>query len=166
MAAAAMHAHLPSTGGLPILGSNSPTCPGSAANERKEEEKAFVADFQNNPRPLSPRLIVEDPKNKRLGVSSKDLGLQDFELLKTLGTGRSIVVMRCLQEPCQVGLITCFSGTFARVWLARLAKPSKEDQDKVFALKILRKIDSKPNSLLPLQWDSETDYSTFLQLSA
>ena len=32
-------------------------------------------------------------------------------------------------------------GTFARVWLARLAKPADEDKDKVFALKILRKTD-------------------------
>lgn len=34
-------------------------------------------------------------------------------------------------------------GTFARVWLARLANPAIEDKDKVFALKILRKTDSK-----------------------
>ena len=32
-------------------------------------------------------------------------------------------------------------GTFARVWLARLATPGKEDTKKVFALKILRKVD-------------------------
>ena len=35
-------------------------------------------------------------------------------------------------------------GTFARVWLARLANPMHEDKDKVFALKILRKVDGKP----------------------
>ena len=34
-------------------------------------------------------------------------------------------------------------GTFARVWLARLAQPADEDKDKVFALKILRKTDGK-----------------------
>jgi protein kinase A len=30
-------------------------------------------------------------------------------------------------------------GTFARVWLVRLANPSEEDRDKVYALKVLRK---------------------------
>jgi protein kinase A len=33
------------------------------------------------------------------------------------------------------------TGTFARVWLAQLANPSKGDENKVFALKILRKVD-------------------------
>jgi protein kinase A len=33
------------------------------------------------------------------------------------------------------------SGTFARVWLVRLKDASKDDYDKVFALKILRKVD-------------------------
>jgi len=89
MAAAAMHAHLPSTGGIPILGSNAPARSGSASGERREKEKAFIAKFDNDPRPLSPKLIADDPKNKKLGVSSKSLRLQDFELLKTLGTGKS-----------------------------------------------------------------------------
>jgi len=34
-------------------------------------------------------------------------------------------------------------GTFARVWLVKLRTPVVEDQDKVFALKVLRKVDSK-----------------------
>jgi len=33
------------------------------------------------------------------------------------------------------------AGTFARVWLVRLANAKKGDEDKVFALKILRKTD-------------------------
>jgi protein kinase A len=37
--------------------------------------------------------------------------------------------------------LTCV-GTFARVWLVRLANPSEEDRDKVFALKVLRKAES------------------------
>lgn len=86
-AAAAIHAHLPSTGGLPILGSNAPVR--SGPGESREEEKAFIAQFDNDPRSLSPRLIAEDPKNKKLGMSSKTLRLQDFELLKTVGTGMS-----------------------------------------------------------------------------
>lgn len=32
-------------------------------------------------------------------------------------------------------------GTFARVWLVRLANPRPEDRDKVFALKVLRKVE-------------------------
>jgi hypothetical protein len=32
-------------------------------------------------------------------------------------------------------------GTFARVWLVRLANARPEDRDKVFALKVLRKVD-------------------------
>ena len=40
------------------------------------------------------------------------------------------------------------SGTFARVWLARLANPRQEDDAKVFALKVLRKVDGKANCLL------------------
>jgi hypothetical protein len=32
-------------------------------------------------------------------------------------------------------------GTFARVWLAKLANPQNGDENKVFALKILRKVD-------------------------
>jgi hypothetical protein len=35
-------------------------------------------------------------------------------------------------------------GTFARVWLVRLASPpEEEDRDKVFALKVLRKAESE-----------------------
>lgn len=33
------------------------------------------------------------------------------------------------------------TGTFARVWLVRLKDAKEEDQNKVFALKILRKVD-------------------------
>jgi hypothetical protein len=38
-------------------------------------------------------------------------------------------------------LIRLLTGTFARVWLARLAKPRPEECHKVFALKVLKKID-------------------------
>ena len=33
------------------------------------------------------------------------------------------------------------TGTFARVWLARLAKPKDGDDGTVYALKVLRKVD-------------------------
>ena len=63
----------------------------------------------------------------RLGKPSPTLGVSSFELIKTLGT-----------------------GTFARVWLARLRDGSSgrketngggQKKDRVFALKILRKVD-------------------------
>jgi hypothetical protein len=33
------------------------------------------------------------------------------------------------------------AGTFARVWLVKLAWPQEGDEEKVFALKVLRKVD-------------------------
>lgn len=38
-------------------------------------------------------------------------------------------------------MLTPTPGTFARVWLVRFTDPAPEDRDKVFALKILRKVD-------------------------
>lgn len=35
------------------------------------------------------------------------------------------------------------SGTFARVWLVKLANPAEADRQKVFALKVLRKVEGK-----------------------
>ncbi|MCJ1393372.1 serine/threonine protein kinase, AGC [Xylographa bjoerkii] len=87
-------------------------------DEEQEREKHFVAEMTTLVEPLPPEEIAADPKHKQLGGSSQQLRLDDFELIKTLGT-----------------------GTFARVWLARLANPVNEDKDKVFALKILRKTD-------------------------
>lgn len=40
-------------------------------------------------------------------------------------------------------LIIVILGTFARVWLVRLANPSEEDKEKVYALKVLRKVEGK-----------------------
>lgn len=87
MAAATMHPHLPSTGGLRVLGSNAPVSTDTAPDECRQKEKDFIAQFEDEPRPLSPKFIAQDQRNKRLGMSSKHLRLQDFELLKTLGTG-------------------------------------------------------------------------------
>lgn len=36
-----------------------------------------------------------------------------------------------------------YPGTFARVWLARLSHPVEPERERVYALKILRKVDSK-----------------------
>lgn len=59
----------------------------------------------------------EDFPASELGQPSRNLKLDDFELIKTLGT-----------------------GTFARVWLTRL-KNSPKRNDNVYALKVLRKAD-------------------------
>ncbi|TAQ89182.1 hypothetical protein B7494_g2496 [Chlorociboria aeruginascens] len=83
-----------------------------------DEEKAFVAQFADESRPLPPQEIQQTPRTKALGGSSKRLSIDDFQLVRTLGT-----------------------GTFARVWLVRLANPADEDSDKVYALKVLRKVE-------------------------
>lgn len=84
----------------------------------REEEKAKLAEWQAEKRPLEPEEIHIDPQKKPVGHSSKILRKDDFELVKTLGT-----------------------GTFARVWLTKLNRKNGNDVDKVFALKILKKVD-------------------------
>ncbi|KAI9046890.1 hypothetical protein LZ554_008968 [Drepanopeziza brunnea f. sp. 'monogermtubi'] len=83
-----------------------------------DQERAFVARFSAQQHPLAPEEVQQDTRNKDLGRSSRGLTVKDFELVRTLGT-----------------------GTFARVWLVRLANPRPEDADKVFALKVLRKVE-------------------------
>ncbi|KAI9832168.1 MAG: hypothetical protein M1819_004519 [Sarea resinae] len=90
----------------------------SDPSSEKLEEKKFLARFDGESGPLSPSEITQRPSDKRLGHSSRSLRVEDFRLLKTVGT-----------------------GTFARVWLVRLADPPEGGEDKVFALKILRKAD-------------------------
>lgn len=90
----------------------------SAMDRPREEEKQTLAQWEDHKRTLSPDEIDKDPEKKVVGHSSKVLREEDFELIKTLGT-----------------------GTFARVWLVRLQNARKEDENKVFALKILRKVD-------------------------
>ncbi|KAE9989182.1 hypothetical protein Vi05172_g6319 [Venturia inaequalis] len=83
-----------------------------------EEEMSFISQWEEEKRPMSPAQIAMDPAQKKVGHSSHHLRLDDFELIKTLGT-----------------------GTFARVWLTRLQKDKQKGEDNVFALKILRKTD-------------------------
>ncbi|KAB8296079.1 hypothetical protein EYC80_008884 [Monilinia laxa] len=82
------------------------------------EERQFVAHFSQEQHIVPPEEIQQNPRNKELGGTSKSLTARDFDLIRTLGT-----------------------GTFARVWLVRLANPAEEDRDKVFALKVLRKVE-------------------------
>jgi protein kinase A len=92
----------------------------SAMDKPREEEKRTLAQWEAQRHTLSPDEIDKDPEQKTVGHSSKVLRQEDFELIKTLGT-----------------------GTFARVWLVRLKDAQQSDADKVFALKILRKVDGK-----------------------
>ena len=53
----------------------------SAQDEKEHEfEKRQLAEWEDHKRPLS-------PSEKLVGHSAKHLRLEDFELLKTLGTG-------------------------------------------------------------------------------
>ncbi|EAS31296.3 AGC/PKA protein kinase [Coccidioides immitis RS] len=68
-------------------------------------------------RPKTPQDIVENREHIKERLPKHNLKVEDFELLKTLGT-----------------------GTFARVWLVRL-KNVKDKNNSIFALKVLRKAD-------------------------
>ncbi|KAF2492684.1 serine/threonine-protein kinase YPK2/YKR2 [Lophium mytilinum] len=84
----------------------------------RDDEKRMLAQWEDTKRPLSPSQVHMDASRKIVGHSSRVLRQQDFELIKTLGT-----------------------GTFARVWLVSLTNPKDGAANKVFALKILRKVD-------------------------
>lgn len=56
--------------------------------EQKQKEKNFIACFECNGPPLSPSQIAENPRSKEVGVASKQLRVGDFELIKTIGTGK------------------------------------------------------------------------------
>ncbi|KAI9776837.1 MAG: serine/threonine protein kinase, AGC [Peltula sp. TS41687] len=92
--------------------------------EEVDEEKNHIAHVVGQKgnvlaTPLPPSEIAKDPEEKDIGWSSKRLGLDDFELIRTLGT-----------------------GTFARVWLVRLKDCAEKAGDQVYAMKVLRKADS------------------------
>ena len=55
----------------------------------KEDEKHFIAQWEvgSHKKPLSPTEVAKDPIQKQVGLSSKCLRIEDFKLLKTLGTG-------------------------------------------------------------------------------
>src|ERR1700712_215798 len=75
----------------------------------REEEKQKLAEWEATKEPMEPDEIMIDPQKKPVGHSSKFLRKEDFELIKTLGT-----------------------GTFARVWLAKIPNRKSEGNKKVF----------------------------------
>lgn len=56
--------------------------------EQKTREKDFISCYECNGPPLSPAEIAETPRSKELGIASKNLRITDFDLIKTIGTGK------------------------------------------------------------------------------
>jgi hypothetical protein len=118
-----------------------------------EREKQMVASFRPpHQRSVNPFVIKDRPEEKQLGISTRSLCVNDFTLIKTLGTGESRRKWRGLQcamlTPAGV-----HPGTFARVWLAKF-KDEKIRRDNVYALKVLRKADGEDTceSFYPHLW--------------
>jgi protein kinase A len=59
----------------------------SAMDRARDEEKHNIALWENQKHPLEPGKIEQDPEQKMVGHSSNVLRQDDFELIKTLGTG-------------------------------------------------------------------------------
>ena len=59
--------------------------------EQKKKEKDFISCYECNGPSLSPDQIADAPRNKEVGCASKQLRVADFDLLKTIGTGRPAV---------------------------------------------------------------------------
>ena len=76
-----------------ILGSNAPPLrqhtpqPSDKAEEEETREREFVAHYKDHGQVLSEAQIAQDPRDKELGKTSSTLRCDDFELIKTLGTG-------------------------------------------------------------------------------
>jgi protein kinase A len=74
------HAH-------PIYGSKRYSKPPPINEEQRDREKQFVLDYDRLSLGAEPDQNHVDIKRTQLGASSKNLRVQDFELVKTLGTG-------------------------------------------------------------------------------
>lgn len=75
-----------------LLGHNKPAASDSSPfdSAKCQQEKQNISDHCENAKPLPPDQIATSPRNKVLATSSKNLRIQDFELIKTLGTGERI----------------------------------------------------------------------------
>lgn len=89
MAVAAIQSRLPRH----LPGSTKPPKPAEEIprpprnTEEQEREKHFVAQCTGRDIILAPDEVAAYAKHKELGGSSPQLGLEDFKLLRTLGTG-------------------------------------------------------------------------------
>jgi protein kinase A len=52
-----------------------------------QKQRQFIAEYRECGDICEPKQIASDPRNKQLGCSSRSLRVQDFDLMKTLGTG-------------------------------------------------------------------------------
>lgn len=59
----------------------------SANNRAREEEKSRLLAWEAHKQPLEYEQILVEPNSKPVGHSSKVLRREDFDLVKTLGTG-------------------------------------------------------------------------------
>jgi len=53
----------------------------------RQNEKRFIVHWEDEKGLLEPNEIANDPTRKRLGYASSSLRVEDFNLVKTLGTG-------------------------------------------------------------------------------
>jgi protein kinase A len=102
----------------------------------RQNEKRFVVHWEDEKGLLEPNEIAIDPERKGLGHTSRALRIEDFNLIKTLGTGTSVGYSLAMDDADWT-----LPGTFARVWLAQITNPRSKVEEKVFALKVLRKVD-------------------------
>jgi len=69
----------------------------SANNRAREEEKSRLLAWEAQKQPLEYNEILVEPNSKPVGHSSKVLRREDFDLVKTLGTGMRLQSDRRLQ---------------------------------------------------------------------
>jgi hypothetical protein len=93
-----------------------PTSPGNT----RQDEKDFVAHYEERQQIVSPERIEHDSANKKLGFSSRKLRVADFELMKTLGTGISTPSNRESNDEAEV---------FHRDFCTGLASPSGKSKE-------------------------------------
>ena len=62
----------------------------SANNRAREEEKNRLLAWEAQKQPLEYDQILVEPNSKPVGHSSKVLRREDFDLVKTLGTGKQL----------------------------------------------------------------------------
>lgn len=84
--------------------------------EQKQKEKDFIACFECNGPPLSPSQIAENPRSKEVGAASKQLRVEDFELIKTIGTGKvAMDIWKSKLNHLSRYLCACMVVSFSRV---------------------------------------------------
>lgn len=102
--------------------------------ERNDQQRPIPQAFGGNKSARNNKELV--------GVNSRKLSVNDFQLIKTLGT-----------------------GTFARVWLVKLRNAIEADRNKVFALKVLRKVEGSFGILNIVNTYANTDSSGQIKTS-